>query len=160
MSAFLGPMSGAAISAVGSVLEVNDATQDKIAKAIVSGQLTSEQLGRLQALELAYQNEEKERGFRYAELEFNNVDSARVNNVTGGVQQQLFWLSIILLTFTLGCQGAVLFAGLPSDIPELIVGRVLGLMDAVALLVLGYWFGSSSSSRSKDSSIDMLLSKK
>lgn len=32
---------------------------------------------------------------------------------------------------------------------ELVVERVLGLLDAIAMTVLGYWFGTSSSSALK-----------
>ena len=154
-TAFLGPLGGVAISAVGGLLGVSDATQAKIANAIEAGQLTPEQVSKIKALELEYQNNEKERGFRYAELVFKDRDSARVNNVAGGVQKQLFWLSMVLLSATLGCEMLVLFKGLPADTPDIIVGRVLGLMDSVALMVLAYWFGSSSGSAAKQEVINM-----
>lgn len=148
-TAILGPLGGVAVSALGSLLGVPEATQDKIANAIQNGQLTPEQITQLKQLELEYLNNEKERGFRYAELAFKDRDSARTNNVAGGTQRPLFWLSLLLLTVTLGCEVMVLFYGYPPTVPEIVVGRVLGLMDSVALLVLGYWFGSSSGSSQK-----------
>ena len=148
-SAFLGPLGGIAVSAVGNLLGVSDATQAKIADAIQTGQLTPEQIGKLKELELEYQNNEKERGFRYAELAFKDRDSARQANVQGGTQKMLFWLSLVLLAGTLGCEGVVLFHGLPADTPDIVVGRVLGLMDSVALMVLGYWYGTSNGSAQK-----------
>ncbi len=148
-TAMLGPLGGIAVSALGSLLGVTEATQAKIADAIQTGQLTPEQITKLKQLELEYLNNEKERGFKYAELAFKDRDSARTNNVAGGTQRPLFWLSLLLLTVTLGCEVMVLFYGYPSTVPEIVVGRVLGLMDSVALLVLGYWFGSSSGSSQK-----------
>lgn len=148
-TAVLGPLGGVAVSALGTLFGVSEATQDKIADVIKMGQLTPEQIGELKKLELQYQNNEKERGFKYAELAFKDRDSARTANVAGGTQRPLFWLSLLLLTVTLGCEVAVLFYGYPSTVPEIVVGRVLGLMDSVALLVLGYWFGSSSGSNQK-----------
>ena len=148
-TAVLGPLGGVAVSALGSLLGVTEATQDKIAEVIKMGQLTPEQIGELKKLELEYQNNERERGFKYAELAFKDRDSARAANVAGGTQRPLFWLSLLLLTVTLGCEVAVLFYGYPPTVPEIVVGRVLGLMDSVALLVLGYWFGSSSGSSQK-----------
>ncbi len=148
-TAILGPLGGVAVSALGSLLGVPEATQDKIAEAIQNGQLTPEQITKLKSLEAEYQNNEKERGFKYAELAFKDRDSARQHNVQGGTQRPLFWLSLVLLVVTLGSEVAVLFFGYPTTVPEIVVGRILGLMDSVALLVLGYWFGSSSGSSQK-----------
>ncbi len=148
-SALLGPLGGVAVSALGGLLGVSDATQSKIAEAISTGQMTPEQIGKLKELEIEYQNNEKERGFKYAELAFKDRDSARKANVEGGTQKPLFWLSILLLVGTLGCEGFVLFHGVPPETPELIVGRVLGLMDSVALMVLSYWYGTSNGSAQK-----------
>ena len=149
-SAFLGPLGGIAVSAIGNILGVSDATQDKIAQAIQTGQLTPEQLGKLKELELEYQNNEKERGFKYAELAFKDRDSARTANVAGGTQKHIFWLSLLLLTVTLGTECAVLFLGYPTNTSELVVGRVLGLMDAVAMMVLAYWYGTTNGSAKKN----------
>lgn len=157
-TAFLGPLGGIAVTAVGELLGISDATQEKIASVIERGQMTPEQLSAIKRLELEYQNNEKERGFRYAELAFKDRDSARVNNVAGGVQNKLFWLSILLLLVTLGCEVVVLFIGLPAGTPDLIVGRVLGLMDSVALMVLAYWFGTSSTSAQKQSVLEAAAS--
>ena len=148
-SAFLGPLGGVAVAAVGNLLGVSDATQDKIAQAIQAGQLTPEQLGQLKELELRFQAEERERGFRYSELAFKDRDSARKANVEGGTSRLLFAMSIVLLIITLGSEVYVLFNGVPEGAPEIIIGRVLGLMDSVALMVLAYHYGSSSGSAIK-----------
>lgn len=150
-SALLGPMAGVAISALGEVLGVDAPTQEKIASSIQDGKLTPEQLTSIKELELKYQNEEKERGFRYSELAFKDRDSARRANVDGGIQGRLFVMSVILLILTLGTEIWVLFRGYPRDIPEIIVGRVLGLMDAVSMMVLAYYYGTSSGSAQKTS---------
>lgn len=148
-TALLGPLGGVAISAIGNILGVSEATQEKITSAIQSGQLTPEQIGRLKELELQYKNEEAERGFKYADLEFKDRDSARKANVEGGIQHPLFWMSLFLLTITLGTEMWVLFKGYPTGLSELVVGRVLGLMDSVAMLVLAYWYGSTNGSARK-----------
>ena len=149
-SALLGPLGGVAVSAIGSILGVSEPTQQKIADAISTGKLTPEQVGELKKLELQYQNDEAERGFKYADLAFKDRDSARKANVEGGVQKHMFWLSVILLLVTLGCEISVLFFGYPDQkIPEMVVGRILGLMDAVCMLVLTYWYGTTSGSLAK-----------
>lgn len=148
-TAFLGPLGGVAVAAVGNLLGVSDATQDKIAKVIQNGMLTPDQIGEFKKLELEYKNNEQERGFKYAELAFKDRDSARTANVVGGIQKPLFWMSILLLGVSLGSEVFVLFKGYPPEIPEIVVGRVLGLMDAVAMLVLSYWFGTTNGSAQK-----------
>ena len=70
--------------------------------------------------------------------------SARTSAVQGGTAKGVFALSLLLLTLCLGSEVFVLFRGLPTAIPELIVGRVLGLLDSVSLMVLAYHYGSSS----------------
>jgi len=148
-TALLGPLGGVAVSALGNVLGVSEATQDKIADVIKSASMTPEQITALKQLELEYQNTEKERGFKYAELSFQDRDSARKANVAGGTQRPLFWLSLLLLCVTIGSEAIVLFHGYPPETSDLVVGRVLGLMDAVAMLVLSYWYGTTNGSAQK-----------
>ena len=149
-SAMFGPLGAVAVASVGELLGLSGATKDKISEIIQTGQMTPEQIGKLRELELEYQNNEKERGFRYAELSFKDRDSARQANVSGGTQKMLFWLSLVLLVLTIGTEIAVLFYGYPDKTPEIIVGRVLGLMDAVAMLVLSYWYGTTNGSAVKN----------
>ena len=149
-AAMFGPLGAVAVASVGELLGLSSATKDKISEIIQTGRMTPEQIGKLRQLELEYQNNEKERGFRYAELSFKDRDSARQANVSGGTQKMLFWLSLVLLVFTLGTEVAVLFYGYPDKTPEIIVGRVLGLMDAVAMLVLSYWYGTTNGSAVKN----------
>jgi len=148
-TALLGPLGGVAVSAIGSILGVDQPTQDKITKAITSGQLTAEQLTQLKALELQYLNDEKERGFKYADLAFQDRDSARKANVAGGTQHHLFYLSLLLLATSLGGEIYVLFHGYPTGLPDIVIGRILGLLDAVTMLVLSYWYGTTNGSAQK-----------
>ena len=76
-SALGGPLAGAAVTAIGALIGLSEPTQDKIKAVIENGSLTGEQISGLRQLEMKYKDEEAERGFRYSELEFKNVDSAR-----------------------------------------------------------------------------------
>jgi hypothetical protein len=149
-TALLGPLGGVAVAALGNALGVSEATQDKIASVVQSAGMTPEQITALKHLELEYLANEKERGFKYAELAFRDRDSARVANVSGGTQRPLFWLSLLLLAASIGSEIAVLFLGYPPATSEIIVGRVLGLLDAVAMLVLSYWYGTTNGSAQKN----------
>src|SRR5690349_7473887 len=71
-----GPPAGVAVSAIGELFGISEPTQDKIKAAIENGSLTGEQISGLRQLEIKLKAEEAERGFRYAELEFKDRDSA------------------------------------------------------------------------------------
>lgn len=144
-----GPLAGAAVSAIGGILGQDDPTPQSVAQAIESGQLTPEHIAEIRKLELQYQENEKERGFRYAELSFKDRDSARQANVAGGVQVKIFWLSIWLIATCLGAELVVLWTGLPHGLPEVVVGRILGLLDGLAIQVTNYWFGTTNGSALK-----------
>lgn len=148
-TALLGPLGGAAVSAIGSIFGIDGAKAADIQKAIETGQLKPEQIAELRKLELQYTQDEKERGFRYAELAFKDRDSARGANTSGGIQKQLFAMSALLLLATLGTEIYIMFNGYPVGLPDIIVGRILGLMDSIALMVLAYYYGTSSGSALK-----------
>jgi hypothetical protein len=148
-SALGGPLAGVAVTALGELFGISEPTQSKIQAVIENGNLTGEQISAIRTLELKLKAEEAERGFKYAELEFKDRDSARKANVDGGTTKMLFWMSLVLLVITLGSELVVLFNGYPKALPEIIVGRILGLMDSVALMVLAYWYGTTNGSARK-----------
>ena len=41
----------------------------------------------------------------------------------------------------------MLFKGYPKETPDIVIGRILGLLDAAAMMVLNYWLGTSNSSQ-------------
>ena len=146
-AALAGPLAGEAVAALIGI--VGGAGQEDVRKAIEGGRLTADQISQLRQLEFQFQENERERGFKYAELAFKDRDSARQANVNGSTQRPLFWLSVLLLVTCLGTEVAVLVFGLPVGTSEIVVGRVLGLLDAIAMTVIAYWFGTSSSSSIK-----------
>lgn len=145
-SAFLGPLGGIAISAVGNLLGVSDATQEKIATAIQSGQITPEQLGKLKELELQYQNEERERGFKYAELAFKDVDSARNREVQAKDNTNKILAFTIIGAF-IAMVGATLMGLAKAE--SVLAGTLIGYLSAKAEQVLSYYFGSNKDSSRK-----------
>lgn len=149
-SALLGPFAGVAVAGLTKIFGIEGGTVTDVAKAINEGKVTPDQVAEIKKLEMQLVQDEKERGFRYAELEFKDRDSARKANVEGGTQKHMFWLSVLLLIITMGCEIAVLFFGYPDDkLPEMVVGRILGLMDAVCMMVLAYHYGTTSNSLAK-----------
>lgn len=144
-SAALGPLGGIAVAAIGSALGIDAPTQDKISKALTAGQMTPEALEKIKLLELDYQNQERERGFNFAELEFKDRDSAR-NMAASTHALTPSVLTWIIVGLTLAAEGMLLFNQVPPGADPIIIGRVLGTMDSALVMVLSFWFGSNSGS--------------
>jgi hypothetical protein len=142
-----GPLAGAVVSQIGSIFDINEPSQDKIRAAIENGQLTGEQIAALRELELKLKAEEAERGFRYADLEFKDRDSARQMMIQTGAKTPavLTWMIVLIV---LGLEGALLFGAKP-DVSDIVLGRIMGTMDAALLTVLAYWFGTTNGSSRK-----------
>lgn len=79
---------------------------------------------------------------------------------TPNKSQQVFALSCFLLMVTLGAELLVLFKGYPQNVPEIVAGRILGLLDAIATMVLAYHYGSSAGSKDKTDAINSALNDK
>jgi len=147
-AALCGPFSGVAEIAIGAAMGLDSPTKDAIEKALTKGQLTPEALARIKELELDYQNQEAERGFKFSELEFKDRDSARSMAVaTHSVTPSLLTWMIVLLTLI--AEGMLLFNQVPPGADPIIIGRVLGTMDSALVMVLSFWFGSNSNSQRK-----------
>ena len=145
-SAFLGPLGGVAVSAIGSALGIDAPTQDKIAKAFTAGQLTPEALEKIKLLELQYQNDEKERGFKYAELEFKDRDSARMREIQTG-DNTVKILAFLIVGAFIGTVAATLADWTKAE--SVLAGTLIGYLSAKAEQVLSYYFGSNKDSSRK-----------
>lgn len=146
-SALLGPMGGIAVAAIGSAIGIDAPTQDKIAKAFTAGQLTPEALEKIKLLELDYQNQEKERGFKYAELAFKDVDSARQMQIaTRSWVPAAISLIVVFGYFAIlvGLMFGVLHV---TDNQSLLI--LIGALSTAFGGVLNFWLGSSHGSQVK-----------
>lgn len=142
----LGGPAGAAVGGLIASTLGTDADPAQVSAALTANpdlvvklqQIESDRRARLQDMVLAH-----------AKLVVEDRKDARQANVTSGMQPAVFWLSIVLLGMSLGSEVAVLFVGYPPGLPDLVVGRVLGLLDAVAMMVLAYWYGTTNGSAQK-----------
>jgi hypothetical protein len=137
-----GPLAGLAVEQLGKTLGIDTPTAKSIQTALEASQLSADQIAAIKQAEIALKVKMRELDIQEESLGLNDRSDARNANVKGGVQVQLFWLSVLILAGTVGTEIAVLFHGYPTTIPELVVGRVLGLLDSIALMVLAYWYGS------------------
>lgn len=148
-SAILGPLGGVAVAGLGKIFGIDGATTAQVSKVFQDGKLTPEQLSAIKELEMKYQADEKERGFRYAELEFKNTSDARdMQKVTKS------YFPATLSTFiTAGFFGILItmlvFDYKPTE-PLLVM---LGALGAAFGGVVNFWLGSSAGSQHKDALI-------
>jgi hypothetical protein len=142
-SALGGPLAGIAVTALGSLFGISEPTQEKIKSAIEQGQMTGEQISAIRTLELQLQAEERERGFRYAELEFKNVADARAMKIsTNSFFPEL--LSTLIVIGFFGILGWMMYK--PSAIESQPLLIMLGSLGAAFGAVINYWLGSNKGS--------------
>lgn len=141
-----GPLGGLAVSLIGGALGVSEPTQDKIKEALSSGQLTSEQITALKQAELQAQQHEKELGFKFAELDFRDRDSARSRETTvrDSTNRRLAFL---LVGGFVASVGATLMGWAKVD--SVLAGTLFGYLTACVTQVLAYYFGSTAGSQIK-----------
>lgn len=146
VSAVAGPLGGAAVMALGEIFGISEPTQDKIKNVIESGGMNGEQLSRLKELELRLKAEEAERGFRYADLEFRDRDSARQREVATGdkVNRNLAYFVVAAFVATVICT----LMGW-AKVESALAGTLIGYLSAKAEQILAYYFGSTQGSQRK-----------
>ena len=148
-SAILGPLGGVAVAALGKIFGIEDASTTQVAKVFQDGRLTPEQLSAIKALEMQYQNDEKERGFRYAELEYKNTADARDMQK----QTKSYFPATLSAGITCGFFGILITMLVWDYKPTEPLLIMLGALGAAFGAVVNFWLGSSNSSQRKDSLI-------
>ena len=69
-------------------------------------------------------------------------------------------IAVVVVLGFIACVFTVLWKGLPTGLSEntnLVIATLLGSFGGLATMVVGYYFGSSSSSHSKDETISNML---
>lgn len=163
-SALLGPAGGVAVSALTSIFGLGEtASESDIESHISSGKLTGEQIAAIRELELKLQAEEKERGFRFSELEFKDRNSARERDsvfVKMG-RHNLRADAMFILAVSVICALVYMIwkdqtiNEFMKGIVTLVLGRFLGYLDNI----YSFEFGTTRGSQSKDSTINKLSEK-
>ncbi len=145
-SALGGPLAGAAVSALGSILGVEQPTQESIARLFKDGQLSADNLAEIRKLELKYQADERERGFRFAELEFKNTADARDMQK----QTRSYFPATLSSFVTIGFFGILITMLIYEYKPTEPLLIMLGALGAAFGAVVNFWLGSSHGSQNKD----------
>lgn len=156
-SALLGPGAGMAVTALGGLL---GGDSDAIKKTLEKGQLTAEQIAAIKQAEIMLQQQENELGFKFADLEVKDRDSARARDVEfikSGYRNHRADVMFVLAVAVI-C-GLVWVVWKDPSINEyvkgiftLVLGRFLGYLDNI----YSFEFGTTRGSQSKDVTIKNL----
>ena len=141
-----GPFGGLAYEAVSKVLGVN---QDDAKKMLEDGKLSADQIAAVQQAEITLKARAQELGLDFAKLSVEDRKSARDMQVSTKSKLP----SILALLVTLGFFGilAGLMLGKVEHGTEIDI--MLGSLGTAWSGIISFYFGSSSSSQSKDSMI-------
>lgn len=142
----VGVAAGGAASLIASLLGC-DNEPDAVMKAI---QADPQTVIRLKELEVQHRADLLK--WKTAQIESEVADrvSARQASVDGGDRTRLFWLSIFLFIVAFGLEGTLLFFGFADGISGELVGRVMGTVDTMAVMILSFWYGTSRSSQNSE----------
>lgn len=153
-SAVLGPLGGAAVSAIANAIGIEESTQEAVAKAFTEGKLTPEAIERLKALEMDYQNQERERGFKFSDLEFKREelvikdrDSARSMQIATHSKMPAILTILVTIGF-FSVLGALL--AMPELKANEIVLVMVGQLSAVWGACVAFYVSTTFSSANKN----------
>jgi hypothetical protein len=141
-----GPLAGMAVEAVSKAIGVDPS---KVQETINSGKMTAEQIASLQEAEIGLKARAQEMGLDFEKLAVADRSSARQMQMTTGSFVPPA-LSIMIVVAWSAVQYFLLTHVIDPSMRELIA-RVLGTLDGALMLVLSFYFGSSSGSQAKDS---------
>ena len=146
-SALLGPLGGVAVAAIGKIIGVDASSVTALTKSFEEGKITPEQVAEIKKLELAYQNEEKERGFKYVDREFKDKDSARQMQMETRSSTPTVLTYIITLGF-FGILVWMLHDDTAVNSPPIMI--MLGSLGTAWTGCISFWFGTTQGSQNKD----------
>lgn len=141
-----GPLAGLAVEAVGSAFGWEDATKEKVQDMLTKGQLSSEQLTQLKQAEMSMLEKERELGFKFAELDFKDRDSARQREIAVKDNTNKVLAYTVVGAFVALVAGTLLGW---ARVDSALAGTLVGYLSAKAEQVLAYYFGSTKGSAEK-----------
>ena len=140
-----GPLAGMAVEAISKAIGVDPS---EVQNTINSGKMTADQIASLQTAEIALKARAQEMGLDFEKLAVADRASARQMQMTTGSFIPPA-LSVMIVLAWAAVQFFLLTHVIEPSMRELIA-RVLGTLDGALMLVLSFYFGSSSGSQAKD----------
>jgi len=138
-----GPLAGLAVTAIAKVIGIDE---KDVQETIYSGKLSADQISQIKLAEIEFQKQTQELGLNFEKLAVDDRKSARDMQIA-----TKSWIpGALALGITVGFFGILIYMMVYSITPsnELLV--MLGSLGTAWTGVVGYYFGSSVSSRNKD----------
>src|SRR2546429_4245139 len=160
-SMLLGPLAGTAVSALEEAFGLKKgAGPDAITQIVQSGALTPDQIVAARAADQKHAEIIGQQGIDLVKLNADHQEalekiaaddraSARAREVSLKDWMPKFLACLVVIAVIIA-GGSVLYLGQPKNVDGVVLGRILGTLDAALMLVLSFCFGSSSGSAKKD----------
>jgi hypothetical protein len=167
----LAGIAGSAVPGVGPLLSIGSkiladklktsvpATADGIQQALQNALGDPAQQAQLQEAELAYKQALQAMNFQHEDEQEQIAAGDTADARAREVATHDWYPKVLASLVVAACLSGECFYfhyGTPSNVAPELIGRILGTLDNALILVLGYYFGSSVSSRNKDSTIAAL----
>ena len=143
-----GPLAGLAITAISKAIGVSE---DDVEKTMNAGKMSADQIVQLKLAEIEFQKQANELGLNFEKLAVDDRKSARDMQISTHSFVPAM-LSVLVITAWGIVQYFLLTHVIATEMREIII-RILGTLDAALMLVLSFYFGSSSGSQAKDKMI-------
>ena len=143
-----GPLAGLAVTAISKVLGVDE---KDVQGVIDTGKMSADQIAQIKIAEIEFQKSTQELGLNFESLAVDDRKSARDMQISTHSFVPAI-LSVLVVTAWGIIQYFLLTHVIATEMREIII-RILGTLDAALMLVLSFYFGSSSGSQAKDKMI-------
>lgn len=146
-----GPLAGVVTKTLAAkLLGKPDASQEEVEAAVAGAD--PQTLLQLRQINLEFEKDMSDAGIRLEEISADDRANARAREIALKDKTPAI-IAFLVLIVTLFVEAYVVIRGLPANADGILVGRVLGTLDAATLLILGYYYGTSASSHRKDQAI-------
>lgn len=150
-----GPLAGVAITSLEKVFGIDPSVPAADKRSAIEAGLvaaTPDQIIALRKAEQDFQVQIKTLGISEEKLIYDDRAAARAREmaVKDNTPRILAYAVVALVVLA---EGSLLLFGQPKAVDGVVLGRVLGTLDAALMLVLSYYFGSSIGSKEKDSAL-------
>ena len=147
-TAIAGPIGGLAVQVLGDALGIDEPTQDKIADAFKSGQMTGEQIVAVKQAEQAFLIRCKELDIDLERIHAGDRASAREMQKATKSRVPAVLAFMVTLGF-FGVLGALMHLGKPTNGAGDALLVMLGALGSSWLAIVQFYFGSSAGSAAK-----------
>lgn len=146
-----GPLAGFAVKAIATaVLGKEDATEDEIAVAV--GNADPQLLVKLKEIDVDFKKTLLSAGIKLEELAVSDRASARDREIKAGDTWTPRVIAFVIIIGYLLVQWYLLEHVIAQEMREIVM-RSLGTLDMALGMMLGYYFGTSASSKAKDETL-------